>query len=241
MWECTDRRPEVARRARAEVLIRLVAEVGLRGRGGAGYPLATKLGLVAGRRGRATVVVNGAKSEPGARKGASLLAGAPPSPVEDAIEERAAAGDEPVFIGGERGPALPTLSPPHAAERGVHGHPTLVSNVEALAQLAPPARHSASWFRSVGTADEPGTLLVTITSAGAAQHGGRGALRCAARSPSADRAPRCGTRGAAGRRWANGLAQFAGRGWGPLPPSPGPKVPTSTEYRSGESAGTTAD
>ncbi len=108
----------------------------------------------------------------------------PPSPVEAAIEERVAADDDPVFIrvayGPARyvagqssaavnhlsgGPALPTMSPPHATERGVHGRPTLVSNVETLAQLALLARHGVSWFRSVGTADEPGTLLVTLTGA----------------------------------------------------------------------------
>ncbi|GAY08352.1 NADH-ubiquinone oxidoreductase-F iron-sulfur binding region domain-containing protein [Pseudonocardia sp. N23] len=63
------------------------------------------------------------------------------------------------------GPALPTTTPPRPAERGVGGRPTLVDNVETLADLALIAHHGPEWFRRTGTADLPGTLLVTTGGA----------------------------------------------------------------------------
>ncbi len=61
------------------------------------------------------------------------------------------------------GPALPTGSEQRVAERGVGRHPTLVSNAETLAHAGLIARHGARWFRHAGTADEPGTTLVTLS------------------------------------------------------------------------------
>jgi NADH:ubiquinone oxidoreductase subunit F (NADH-binding) len=61
------------------------------------------------------------------------------------------------------GPAVPTLGSAH--DRGVDGRPTLVQNVETLAHLAQIACHGAEWFRSAGTAEDPGTTLVTVSGA----------------------------------------------------------------------------
>ena len=63
------------------------------------------------------------------------------------------------------GPALPEFTPPRPFEKGVSGRPTLVSNVETLANLALISRQGATWFRSAGTASAPGTALVTVSGA----------------------------------------------------------------------------
>jgi len=48
-------------------------------------------------------------------------------------------------------------------ERGVGASPTLVHNAETLAHVALIGRFGGAWFRSVGTNDAPGTMLMTVT------------------------------------------------------------------------------
>jgi NADH:ubiquinone oxidoreductase subunit F (NADH-binding) len=81
---------------------------------------------------------------------------------------------DPTYIAGEEtaavralngGPVKPTDKPPRPFEVGVDGRPTLVSNVETLANLAYIQQHGSMAFRDQGTPGSPGTLLVTITGA----------------------------------------------------------------------------
>jgi NADH:ubiquinone oxidoreductase subunit F (NADH-binding) len=81
---------------------------------------------------------------------------------------------DPTYIAGEEtaavralngGPVKPTDKPPRPFEVGVDGRPTLVSNVETLANLPYIQKHGSAAFRDQGTAGSPGTLLVTITGA----------------------------------------------------------------------------
>ena len=104
--------------------------------------------------------------------------------IDEAAAERRRAGIDQVpvhvvtgadrFVGGEasavvhwieKGVPAPTRTPPRLSERGLGGKPTLVQNVETLAHLALIARYGASWFRGVGTAAEPGSMLVTVLGA----------------------------------------------------------------------------
>jgi NADH:ubiquinone oxidoreductase subunit F (NADH-binding) len=80
--------------------------------------------------------------------------------------DRYVAGEESALVhwlnGGE---AKPTFVPPRPYERGVAGRPTLIANVETLAQMALIARHGPEWWRSVGTAEDPGATLMTVSGA----------------------------------------------------------------------------
>jgi NADH:ubiquinone oxidoreductase subunit F (NADH-binding) len=83
-----------------------------------------------------------------------------------AVEPTYVAGEETAAIQAIAGlPALPTAKPPRPFESGVRGGPTLVQNVETLAHVPFIATHGSHEYRRVGTADAPGTFLLTAGGA----------------------------------------------------------------------------
>jgi NADH:ubiquinone oxidoreductase subunit F (NADH-binding) len=200
------------RRLSAPELRRLVADSGLRGRGGGAFPTGRKWESVASQAGRKVLVVNAAESEPASAKDRLLVSCRPHSVLDGALLAAYAVGadecvlylhtgqvaarnafdaalhelrafgwasppwrivDAPArYVAGEETAAIeringrsakPTVKPPRPFERGVRGRPTLVQNVETLANVPLIARHGADWFRALGAPDRPGTLLVTVT------------------------------------------------------------------------------
>jgi len=95
-------------------------------------------------------------------------AGRLPLPVElVAVDPAYVAGEETAAVRAiNGGPAKPTDKPPRPFEEGVAGRPTLVSNVETLANLPFIYRHGPEAYRQAGTPASPGTFLATVTGAG---------------------------------------------------------------------------
>jgi NADH:ubiquinone oxidoreductase subunit F (NADH-binding) len=187
----------------ARAIRRLIADAGLTGRGGAGFPTARKWDAVASGT-RPIVIGNAAEGEPASHKDRTLLTAAPHLVLDGlALAGRAVGADElhlylpagsapgvhaalaerpdlhisvhiapDTFIAGEEsaviaaiagGRAIPTDKAVRVTEHGLHGRPTLVQNVETLAHAAMIARYGPAWFRSRGTATEPGTFLATLS------------------------------------------------------------------------------
>jgi NADH:ubiquinone oxidoreductase subunit F (NADH-binding) len=93
-------------------LIEAVQRSGLRGRGGADFPTAVKLGAVAGRRrGRAVLVVNGSETEPASAKDRLLLSRLPHLVLDGAALAAGVIGASEVFVvvGQRAGGALQGL------------------------------------------------------------------------------------------------------------------------------------
>lgn len=187
-----------------------IDEAGLRGRGGAAFPIGHKIRAVRAGRDEPVVVANGEEGEPASVKDRWLLRTRPhlvldglrlaalavgtqevvvyvsdpasAESVQRAIEELAGhpawsvtsrvVKVDPTYVAGEEtaavqaingGPALPMDKPPRPFEAGVGGRPTLVSNVETLANLPLIQALGAQGYREVGTPASPGTFLLTLS------------------------------------------------------------------------------
>ena len=73
-------------------------------------------------------------------------------------------GDETALIEsieGNRGE--PRVKPPFPGVSGLWGKPTVVNNVETLANIAPIIQNGSAWFKSMGTEKSPGTKVFTMT------------------------------------------------------------------------------
>ncbi len=57
----------------------------------------------------------------------------------------------------------PRLRPPFPAAEGLYGKPTVVNNVETLANLPPILERGADWYKSVGTKQSPGTKVFSLS------------------------------------------------------------------------------
>ena len=80
-------------------------------------------------------------------------------------------GEETALIHSlEGGRGTPHLRPPYPVEHGLHGHPTLINNVETLALVPWIMRHGADAFAALGTVTSKGTKVFSL--AGKVQRGG---------------------------------------------------------------------
>jgi NADH:ubiquinone oxidoreductase subunit F (NADH-binding)/ferredoxin len=194
-------------------LIRLVDDIQLKGKGGAGFPFGRKIRAVLESSEKqdlpTVVVVNATEGEPASWKDKVLLTRAPHLILDGAALAAYALDAEEIVIGiaddgvgeasltaalNERRMPAPTsiVTVPHrfisgeggALVRGINGEahippgkkkrssdsgvndlPTLLSNAETYAQLALAARLGPYEYSAVGTSDEPGTVLLSVTGA----------------------------------------------------------------------------
>jgi NADH-quinone oxidoreductase subunit F len=73
-------------------------------------------------------------------------------------------GEETALIKAIEGyPAIPVTRPPYPATHGLFGRPTVVNNVETLANVPHILRHGAAQYRKLGTSKSPGTKLFCLS------------------------------------------------------------------------------
>lgn len=73
-------------------------------------------------------------------------------------------GEETALIQSiEGGRGNPVPRPPYPAERGLYRCPTLINNVETLANITAILRNGADWYASIGTETSKGTKIFALT------------------------------------------------------------------------------
>jgi NADP-reducing hydrogenase subunit HndC len=205
-----------------EEVINTLKIAGLRGRGGAGFPIWQKWTNARKAVGENKFIIcNGDEGDPGAFMDSSVLEGDPHSVIEamaiaaytigsskgyfyiraeyslaihrvqTAIDKAYAigllgnkilgtdfsfdleirlgagafvCGEETALIAsieGERG--TPRPRPPYPSIKGLFGMPTVINNVETLANIAPIIMNGGEWFSSIGTETSKGTKVFALT------------------------------------------------------------------------------
>ncbi|MBL0715366.1 MAG: SLBB domain-containing protein [Desulfosarcina sp.] len=72
-------------------------------------------------------------------------------------------GEETALIASIEGQlGRPRPRPPYPAEAGLWGYPTLINNVETLANIAPIIRKGGRWFAGIGTEKSKGTKVFAL-------------------------------------------------------------------------------
>jgi NADH:ubiquinone oxidoreductase subunit F (NADH-binding) len=123
--------------------------------------------LASAMRARRVILATGPEVDPAPARAAARRRRVEVVPLEGGF----VAGQETALVNRLNGGAGVPRDPfTRVTESGVDRRPTLVLNAETLAQVGLVARYGADWFRSVGTAEDPGTSLFTIT--GAVDHPG---------------------------------------------------------------------
>lgn len=73
-------------------------------------------------------------------------------------------GEETALIASiDGGRGTPRPRPPYPAVSGLWGAPTLINNVETLANIAPIIKKGSDWFSSIGTEKSKGTKIFSLT------------------------------------------------------------------------------
>jgi len=211
----------VITRMAPEDVVETIRASGLRGRGGAGYPVGSKWALLAASAGDTKyVIANGDEGDPGAYMDRTVMEDDPhrllegiaiaayatgatqayiyvraeyPRAVERLdrairvarrkrligrnildtdfslqVDVRIGAG---AFVCGEETALMasiegrrgtPRLRPPYPTERGLWGAPSMINNVETLANIPTIMRRGADWFASIGTENNSGTKVFAL-------------------------------------------------------------------------------
>jgi NADH-quinone oxidoreductase subunit F len=203
----------VRRNPAPAAILKAVNDSGLRGRGGAGFPVGRKWSIsVETAASPRYLVCNAGEDEPGSFKDRVLMDYRPHLVLEGMIlAARAIESDRAylylnetyedcyvrlsnamveakaegllgdlkitlhpaptVYVAGEDSAALEVLEtkepkprekPPYPAVAGLFGKPTVVNNVETLANIPAIVRCGAAWFRTHGTASSPGTMIFCL-------------------------------------------------------------------------------
>ena len=73
-------------------------------------------------------------------------------------------GEETALIASIEGlRGMPKPKPPFPAEKGLHGQPTIVHNVETIVQIPLIISHGKEWYNSAGTPTSRGTKLLSMS------------------------------------------------------------------------------